>query len=98
MREMRIAECGLRNCRSPVATRARPGLKPFGNSAFRNPHSAFPHVLGLVSSLLAIPHFAIRIPHFPYFPTSLLAGRNFEPGAVGFQSAPMSGFIKSQIR
>jgi hypothetical protein len=27
----------------------------------------------------------------------LLAGRNFEPGAVGFHSAPMSGFIKSQI-
>jgi hypothetical protein len=93
MREMRIAECGLRNCRSPVATRTRPGLKPFGNSAFRNPHSAFPDVLGLVSSLLAIPHFAFRIS-----PTSLLAGRNFEPGAVGFQSAPMSGFIKSQIR
>ena len=93
MREMRIAECGLRNCRSPVATRTRPGLKPFGNSAFRNPHSAFPDVLGLVSSLLAIPHFAFRVSL-----TSLLADRNFEPGAVGFQSAPMSGFIKSQIR
>jgi len=36
------------------------------------------------------PNSAIRI--------SLVAGRNFEPGTVGFQSALMSGFIKSQIR
>jgi hypothetical protein len=36
------------------------------------------------------PNSSIRI--------SLVAGRNFEPGTVGFQSAPMSGFIKSQIR
>ena len=66
MREMRIAECGLRNCQKSLnqaehrrqwprascnsairiphffSPRARPGLKPFGNSAFRNPHSAFP--------------------------------------------------------
>jgi hypothetical protein len=49
-------------------------------------------VLGLVSSSLAIPQSEFRNPH------SLVAGRNFEPGTVGFQSAPMSGFIKSQIR
>jgi hypothetical protein len=42
--------------------------------------------------------FRISQSAFRISPTSLLAGRNFEPGAVGFQSAPMSGFIKSQIR
>ena len=49
-------------------------------------------VLGLVSSSLAFrnPNSEIRI--------SLVAGRNFEPGTVGFQSAPISGFIKFQIR
>ena len=145
MREMRIAECGLRNCQKSLnqaehrrqwprascnsairiphffSPRARPGLKPFGNSAFRNPHSAFPLLpydrneanadcgMRIAKLPLACRHsysawsqafwqFRISQSAFRISPTSLLAGRNFEPGAVGFQSAPMSGFIKSQIR
>ena len=145
MREMRIAECGLRNCQKSLnqaehrrqwprascnsairiphffSPRARPGLKPFGNSAFRNPHSAFPLLpydrneanadcgMRIAKLPLACRHsysawsqafwqFRISQSAFRVSPTSLLADRNFEPGAVGFQSAPMSGFIKSQIR
>ena len=95
MREMRIAECGLRNCQKSLnqAEHRRQWPRASCNSAIRIPHFPTCSVWSQAFWQFRISQSAFRVS-----PTSLLADRNFEPGAVGFQSAPMSGFIKSQIR
>ena len=68
---MRISECGLRNCRSPVTTVFVHGLvsSSFGNMQFRNPHFLSPFARRHRSRSrpgfkLFRPQSAIRNPHF----------------------------------